>query len=219
MNDEVGCLIDGFDTSPTIAMPHGRPYYGALIEQYGYRKGKDLWSYPYPVTELQPRRRDWYERIHAMPNLRMREFETKHLRRDIRIAAEIFNNAWQAIWGFVPISMEEAGRLAADLAPFAKPGLTAIVEVDRELAAMVLAVPNLTALIHDVNGQRYPFGWAKIWWRLRRRPKEARVILLGIKRKYCTRAGRACRDAQRGGVCAGETPGLRVGGVGLGARG
>ncbi|MBW2459346.1 MAG: hypothetical protein JRI68_32940 [Deltaproteobacteria bacterium] len=42
INEESGCLIDGFDSPPMIMMPHHLPYQGGLIEQAGFHKVKDL---------------------------------------------------------------------------------------------------------------------------------------------------------------------------------
>ena len=131
INDESGCLVDGFDTPPVVAMPHGRPYYDALLQGCGYRKVKDFWAWAYPVTELEERLWEWRDRIYALPNVSVREFDKKNktaFRNDVRTATEIFNDAWQDNWGFVPVTPEEAAHLADDLVRFADPGLTAIVE-------------------------------------------------------------------------------------------
>ena len=37
INDETGCLVDGFDTPPMVMMPHHRPYQGKLIEEAGFQ--------------------------------------------------------------------------------------------------------------------------------------------------------------------------------------
>ena len=44
-NDECGLLVDGFDTPPTIMMPHNPPYYVPLLERAGFAKAKDLLVY------------------------------------------------------------------------------------------------------------------------------------------------------------------------------
>lgn len=188
MNDEAGCLVDGFDTPAAVGMPHGRPYYAALIEQNGYAKVKDLWAYHYDVGMIEPRRGHAYEHIRAMSNVRVREFSKKHLQRDVRVAIEIFNDAWRENWGFVPVTEEEADRLAGELARFAEPKLTAIIEVEGVPAAMVVAVPNLGEVLGRLNGRLFPIGWLKfLWWR-HRGPKSGRVILLGVKHEHRTRA-------------------------------
>src|SRR5439155_439593 len=45
VNDECGLLVDGFDTPPTLMMPHNPPYYLRLLERAGFRKAKDLLAY------------------------------------------------------------------------------------------------------------------------------------------------------------------------------
>ena len=188
LNDEAGCLVDGFETPPMIAMPHGRRWFPALIEGNGYAQVKDLWAYRYPVASaLEERRQRAYDRIHAMPRVRVRPFEKRNLRRDVRLAAEIYNDAWKRNWGSIPITEAEADRLAEELVQFADPSLTAMVEIDGEAAAMVIAIPNLNECARDIDGRLLPFGWAKLLWRLRRGPRSGRVMLLGVRERYRTR--------------------------------
>ena len=188
MNQEAGTLVDGFDTPPMVAMPHGRPYYDRLLTAAGYAKAKDLLAWQYPVVQLHPRAQAAYARIRAMDGVTVREFERNHFRRDVGLAIEIFNDAWADNWGFVPVRAEEADQLAADLDQFADPDLTALVFVDGEPAAMVVAIPNLNEAARDVNGRLFPWGGLKIKWRLWRGVRTGRVILLGIKQAYRTRA-------------------------------
>ncbi len=188
INDESGCLVEGFDSPPMIAMPHGRRWFPDLIEACGYDKVKDLWAYRYPVdAPLGERRERGRQRILEHPRVTVRPFNKRELRRDVRIAAEIFNEAWVDNWGSVPITEAEADRLAADLVQFADPELTAIVEIDGDPAAMVISIPNLNECARDLDGRLFPFGWAKLLWRLKRRPTSGRVMLLGVRQKWRTR--------------------------------
>ena len=43
VNDECGLLVDGFETPPTLMMPHNPRYYIRLLERAGFTKAKDLW--------------------------------------------------------------------------------------------------------------------------------------------------------------------------------
>src|SRR5882672_3023322 len=47
INEELGCLIDGFDTPPMFMMPHHRPYQASLIEKTGLTKLKDFYAWRY----------------------------------------------------------------------------------------------------------------------------------------------------------------------------
>ena len=44
-NYEIGLLVDGFDSPPTFMMTYNPPFYGQLIEEYGFRKEQDLYAY------------------------------------------------------------------------------------------------------------------------------------------------------------------------------
>ena len=45
VNDECGLLVDGFDTPPTLMMPHNPRYYIPLLERAGFVKAKNLLVY------------------------------------------------------------------------------------------------------------------------------------------------------------------------------
>src|SRR5690242_19836236 len=45
INDECGLLVNGFDTPPTLMMPHNPAYYVGLHDRYGFTKAKDLLAF------------------------------------------------------------------------------------------------------------------------------------------------------------------------------
>ncbi len=188
INDEAGCLVQGFEKQPTVMNPHGRSHFGPLIEGNGYFKEKDLYGWSYPVNELTPRMARWYEQIHSLPGISVRSFDPKNLRRDVGIALDIYNDSWAGNWGFVPVSPEEADAFTDKLRfgpiVLADPRITTIVELDGEPIAMIVAVPNFPEALRDLNGSLFPFGWVKFYWRLRRGLRSGRVVLLGLRSKY-----------------------------------
>ncbi len=185
MNEEIGCLIDGFDTPPMYMMPHNRPYQGGLIERAGFSKLKDLYAWRYVVGDVPKRAQKAHDDIEAMPEVRSRPVEMKHLDRDVRIVMDIFNDAWSDNWGFVPLSEKELGKLAEDLRLVIVPKLTIITEISGEPAAFAVAIPNINECIRDLNGSLFPTGIAKLLWRLKvQSPETARLAFLGIRKKY-----------------------------------
>ena len=55
INEDVGILIDGFETPPSVMMPHARRWYQQHVESLGLSKAKDLIAYnfeglPEPTT-------------------------------------------------------------------------------------------------------------------------------------------------------------------------
>ena len=55
VNEELGCLVDGFDTPAYFMMPHHRDYQGGLIEGAGFAKCKDLFAWRYHTGKLPER--------------------------------------------------------------------------------------------------------------------------------------------------------------------
>ena len=185
MNEEIGCLVDGFDTPPMIMMPHHRPYQAGLIEACGFEKVMDVYSWQYNVGDVNKRALTALAAVEAMPEVTTRHVDMKHLERDIRIVMDIFNDAWSDNWGFVPLTESELRQMAKDMKLILNPKMTFITEIDGEPAAVALALPNLNEAIRDLGGKLRPVGLAKMLWRLKfRGPETARLMILGIKKQY-----------------------------------
>ena len=185
INEELGCLVEGFDTPPMILMQHHRPYQAGLIQNAGFEKAKDLYAWRYQVGDLPERVRKAHDEVEALPEVKSRHVDMKNLDADMRIVMEVFNDAWSENWGFVPFTERELSKLAADLKLIAIPELSYITEVDGEPAAVAVALPNINELIADLNGKLLPLGLPKLLWRLKvTGPKTARLSILGIKKKF-----------------------------------
>jgi hypothetical protein len=185
INDEMGCLVEGFDSPPMILMPHHRPYQGALIEKAGFSKAKDAFAWRYVVGDVPTRAKKAHDEIDAMPEVRSRHVDTKNLDAEVRTIMDIFNDAWSDNWSFIPYSESELAKMAEDMRLIGIPELTYITEIDGEPAAVAVALPNLNELIRDFKGKLVPFGLPKLLWRLKvAGPKTARLLILGIRKKY-----------------------------------
>lgn len=185
INEELGCLVDGFDTPPVLMNPHHRPYQGGLIEKAGYAKRKDFFGWRYEVGEPNARVRKAQADIKNMPEVVSRVFSKKDMERDVKIALDIFNDAWNENWGYVPMTKREADKMAADLKLFVVPEITRIVTIHGEPAAVAIALPNVNELIGDLRGKLFPLGIVKLLYRLKvEGAKSGRLLILGIKKKF-----------------------------------
>lgn len=183
INEEIGLLVDGFDTPPMLLMGHDKPYIGKRLEEQGFAKEKDVYAYLYDITvDLPAGARRLLER--PLPKaLTVRRIDFKRYNEEIRTITEIFNDAWLNNWGFVPLTETETDYLAKSLKPLLDPRLASIVERDGEPVGFLVGLPNLNEAISDLGGKLLPFGWAKLLWRLKvSGVKTARVPLMGIKR-------------------------------------
>lgn len=184
INEEMGCLVEGFDHPPTLLNPHHRPYQGGLIEKAGYTKEKDVFGWRYEIGDINARVRKAADEISAMPEVTARPLSKKDVERDVKLTLDIFNEAWIENWGFVPMTKKEGDKLAADLKLFIMPELTCLVLVDNEPAAVAIALPNVNELIGDLHGKLFPLGLPKLLYRLKvEGAKSGRLLILGIKKK------------------------------------
>lgn len=184
VNEEVGLLVEGFTTPPFVLMGHARPWYGPQVEAQGYRGVKDLLAYhirpdfdpPRVMTRLAER---------ASERVRVRSLRRKHLAEDAAIMRDVFNDAWENNWGFVPLAEAEWVETVSTLAKLMPDDYIQIAEYDGEPVAFIVALPNLNEATRDLGGKLLPFGWLKLLWRLKvRHPHSARIPLMGVRKSH-----------------------------------
>lgn len=182
-NHEIGVLVDGFDDPPAIDMGHSRRYQGALAERYGLVKEKDLYAWRYETKAgINARTQKAWEHVQTMPEVRLRSVNLKHLRKELDLVMQIYNETWAGKWGYVPITSAELDKMAADLSLVIDRDMAFVAEVEGAPGGMVIAMPNLNEVIRDLDGKLFPFGWAKLLYRTKvKHPASARLILLGVR--------------------------------------
>lgn len=185
INEELGCLVDGFDRPPMLMMPHHRPYQGRLIEQAGLTKLKDFYAWRYIPGEVPIRAQKAHDEIAAMPEVTSRQMDPTDVNGELAIIMDIFNDAWSDNWGFVPATKAELEKAAKDLKLVLMPEITRMVYIEGEPAAVALALPNVNEFTKDFRGKLGPLEIAKLLYRLKvRGPSSGRLYILGIKKKW-----------------------------------
>ncbi|HWF01850.1 MAG TPA: dATP pyrophosphohydrolase [Caulobacteraceae bacterium] len=184
INEEVGLLIDGFDTPSMLMMPHDPRYTAARIEEQGYAKLKDLYAYISGVTDLPPSVRARLNR--GLPRgVTVRQIRMNRFNEEVKTLVDIWNDAWADNWGAAPITEEETAYLGQTLRLIMVPKWVWFLEIDGEAAGFGALLPNLNEAIYDLKGKLAPFGWAKLLWRLKvKGVKWGRVPLMGVKKKF-----------------------------------
>jgi hypothetical protein len=185
INQEIGCLVEGFDSPPYLMMGHARPYYGDAIETQGFEKAEDVLAYVLSedMFALPENIQRLLKRLSG--KMKIRQVDRKNIASELEILRDIFNDAWSHNWGFIPFTREEFDAVGKELFMITPPDFTWIAETDGEPVAFMVLLPNLNEVIADLNGRLFPFGWAKLLWRLKvRSPKTARIALMGVRQKY-----------------------------------
>jgi len=185
LNEECGCLISGFDISPAILMPHARSWTGPLLEGAGLGKEIDLFAYRMDTAKFAGPIGDIAAQADRTGGVSVRPFDMANYDAEVRTLVEIFNDAWDLNWGFVPFSSDEIDALLAELKPLIRGNYGRFVLFDRKPVAMMVGLPNINEIIAPFHGRLLPFNWAKLLWTLKREDtRSARVPLLGLRRAY-----------------------------------
>lgn len=182
-NDEIGTLIEGFEHPPVMLMGHSRDWQARVIEACGFAKEKDLFAWRYHKdTGMNERTLRAWEAVKAMPEVRLRSVDMSRFEEDIRTIVEIYNDAWDGKWGFVPATKPEVDKMVEEMRLVMDPDIAFMAEIDGKVVGMCIMVPNLNEVIHDLGGKLFPFNFMKLLWRAKvKRPKSTRLILLGIR--------------------------------------
>jgi hypothetical protein len=107
------------------------------------------------------------------------------LTEEFELLRDIFNDAWQDNWGFVPFTEAEFKDVGSLLKSLVDKDFIKIGEIDKVPVSFIVCLPNINESIDDLQGRLFPFGWLKLLWRLKvSHPKSARVALMGIRKQY-----------------------------------
>ncbi|MEZ4690522.1 MAG: N-acetyltransferase [Ignavibacteria bacterium] len=188
INDECGLLIDSFDKPPVMLMPYNPEYYSGLLESFGFKKAKDLHALwiSKDVVNNEPMMKK-LDRISDMilkkENLTVRKVNMKDFTNEVLRIMEVFNDAWEKNWGFVPMTKEEFMFVAANLKLAVEPAYVEFAEIDGKTVGFSLALPDINQAIKGLNGKLFPFGVFKFLLN-KKKIDRLRVIIMGVKKDY-----------------------------------
>ncbi|MGE5174898.1 MAG: GNAT family N-acetyltransferase [Hyphomicrobiales bacterium] len=186
-NDECGLLVEGFERRPALMMPYNRREYGGWIEAAGFRKAKDLYTWRTPVPAAPPAK---FSRVASMVKSRekitVRGMDMKRFDEELGRVKEVYNAAWEANWGFVPMTEGEIDHMAKQLKPAVVPELVRFAEVDGQPIGFGMVIPDVNLALAPLKGRLFPFGLVRLLLALPRL-REGRFMALGVKRDYLKR--------------------------------
>jgi GNAT superfamily N-acetyltransferase len=180
-NDTCGLLVEGFDGPPVLMMPWNPPWYEGLLLGAGLQPAEDLlaWRYLFAEVPADERRDRILERARGRHGWTLRPVRMDRFEEDLDVIRRIYNEAWEANWGFVPMSEAEFAFAAEDLRRIVDPDFILIAEKAGAPVAFSLTLPDFNQVLHRLGGSLLPFGWAKALW-YSRRIDFVRVVALGV---------------------------------------
>jgi len=190
-NHEMGLLVEGFNDPPTVMMTYNPPYYGELLEKWGFTKAKDLFAYNvHKRAQFSDRLLAHAERLKQHSAVKFRTLNMKNFEAEIDMLLEVYNDAWEKNWGFVPMDNDEFRHMAKDMKMIVDPNLVLIAEVNGEPAGFALTLPDVNqAFMKIKDGKLLPTGLFKLLWFLKgpgrsRTINRCRIVTLGIRKKF-----------------------------------
>ncbi len=186
LNYECGLLVDGFDSPPTFMMTYNPPYYARLIENCGFRTGRNLYAYIGYIDqlpEIEARLGPIADQVAEHTRAIVRPMNPARFKEDVAVFLEQYNLAMMQTWSFVPYSQAEMQTMANDLKHFIVPEMTLIAEVDGKPVGAILGLMDFNPRIKAINGRLFPFGFLK----LLRSPKgltKMRVLSINVVPDY-----------------------------------
>lgn len=194
-NDPLGLLVDGFDSPPQIMMTYGKPYYANLLERFGFLKRMDLLAYWFNHDTIPERIVSLAKNIEQRlqrNNITIRTINLKDYKNEVQKIKEIYNQAWDKNWGFVPMTEKEFDYVAKDMKLLMDKDFVLVAEKNGELIGFTLCLPNINEVLKNVKrGRLFPTGIFKILWN-KSKIKTLRVLTLGVLEQYRTLGIEVC---------------------------
>ena len=181
-----GIMIEGFDSQPVIYYHYNKPYYKTLLENAGFQVAKRYLSWEVTVARPVPEKVDRVvNKVIKRYNLLFEFWKERPLAQRKKEMFDIYNDAWNNNYGFVPFTQAEFYSIIDDMQLVMDSDLFLFCYVDNELAAFFGGVPNITERMR-------PIAWCPRCELLRAakmlltkgKTKGFRTGYLGIKKRY-----------------------------------
>ncbi|RYF88043.1 MAG: hypothetical protein EOO03_09315 [Chitinophagaceae bacterium] len=212
-NEACGLLVKGFDSPPMVMMTYNAAYYADLMEQAGLAKKMDLIAYKFGADGYDDRSAKLLDALQARlkrNNIVIRKINMKDFKNEAKKLREVYNAAWDANLGFVPMNNDEFDYLAKDLKLILDPDFCLVAEQEGKVVGFGLAVPDLNQVLIKVKrGRLLPTGIFKILLG-KKKISAIRIMALGVVDGYRKMGIEAClygtiiKDYRRKGLTSAE---------------
>jgi hypothetical protein len=171
-------------------MTQNPPYYVDLVEGFGFTKAMDLyaWLLNGKTTKFDDKLIERAKTLEQTSGIKVRPVNIKDFDNEVTKILEVYNDAWEKNWGFVPMNEEEFRHMAKEMKLILNPEMLLLMELNGEIIAFGLWLPDINQAIYDLrDGKLFPFGIFKLLWNLKvskTKVTRGRLLTLGIKKKY-----------------------------------
>lgn len=184
--DEMGLLVEGFDSMPAMFQTHNPPYYLDLVTSWGFRKAMDwvalrITDLNLPIPELERR----LEEILSSQKVRLAAYNPGELKRRAEEVFHLFNEAWSVNWGHVPLTRRQFDHLLHEIKPLLRPELAQLLLDGDRLVGFGIVVPDLNPLVQKFNGRFNLVDKLRLLYAAKFGPvRKVRALVIGIAQPY-----------------------------------
>lgn len=184
--DEVGILVDGFDSLPAILQTHNPPYYEDLLTSWGFKKAIDWYA-----LRITNRNIDTAGMERSLRNIMdgqglvLTSPKPRDLVRRADEVLEIFNESWDDNWGHIPFTQRQFHDIFKQLKPLMRPDLINFILDGDRIAAFVITIPDINPTLQKLNGRLSLWNQAQLFYEAKFKPLlKLRTLLLGVRKPY-----------------------------------
>ncbi len=191
--DREGMLVEGFEEVGTFATIYNYPYYPTHLERLGYKKDVDWVEYHIKVPDTIPERATQIANLIAeRKNIRVVEAkQSKDLLPYAKGLFEVINEAYNGLYGFVPLTDKQVALYTKQYFPLVSPDfLKILVDSTDRVIGFVISMPSISRALQKSRGKLFPFGFLRILINLRK-PKKLDLYLGAIRKEYQGRGANA----------------------------
>jgi GNAT superfamily N-acetyltransferase len=186
LNYECGLLLEGFHSPPTFMMTYNKPYYGRLVESWGFRKAQDMyafWGHIDMLAQIDKKLLFIVNESKARFNVKVREMDRTRFRQEVEMFLRVYNESMVGTWGFAPLSAGEIKALADGLKHLIVPELALVAEVEGQPIGACFGLLDYNPRIKQIGGRLFPLGFLRLVLN-KRAIKKMRVISLNVVPEY-----------------------------------
>jgi hypothetical protein len=188
-----GLLVEGFTAVP-FTTNYNKPYYRALMEEYGFETYYEMYSSEIDLSKkLDPRFSEIASWLSQKNDFVFRCAESNNLPEFAEYFREIYNDAWKFHDGFSPITPPQSRRFASEMRHVIIDYFCPFAFVRGEPAAFIIAAPDLNQIFRPFKGKvnfirLLQFKWRSrnnyAWYRRKGILTRGHAIAIGVKPKF-----------------------------------
>jgi GNAT superfamily N-acetyltransferase len=173
--DEVGILVEGFNSRPAILEAHTPSYYASLVESAGFSPYNQTVARLFirppearTVEEIIPEKMQKVAAItRKRTDLTLRKLNLRRWNEEVRLACQIYNASLAGLSDFVALTEGEFKSFADSFKMIISPEQALIAEINGKPVGFILGLPDVNEALQHLNGRLWPFGILKLQWHLR----------------------------------------------------